>query len=693
MATTIPGPHLLLWTCLIACSAPGTEERTAQPAAPVARVEPFEITQHGHTRNDDYHWLQDPTDPEVVAYLEAENAYTQVMMAHTEALQEKLLHEILGRVGEASSSAPWREGEYLHYWRWEEGRAYPIYARKRGSLEADEEILLDVNRIAEGHAYTRVPFPTISPDQSVMAFAVDTLGIPAQSTIRLRDLATGDLLPEAIYPGSPFMAWAGDNRTLFYLRRHPTLGRPSLYRHVLGTEPASDEPVLNNLQPTLTRTARHLVVESDSAFLYLDADQPRGEFRFLLAREPGREYSIDSGGDSFFVRTNAGGAPNFKLMRAAVTTTGTGEWEEVVSHRDHVLLEGFEAFRDYLVLQEREDGLVRMRVRRWSAPGEYEFDFPEPVYQAAIQGGDFDSNTLRYEYSSFLTPPSSYELDLETREARLLRREEIAGGYDPTAYVSERAQAPAADGSLVPISLLYRKGTSMSGRNPLLLYGYGGATVEAAFDPTLFSLVDRGFVYAIAHVRGGRELGFRWEAGGQGLSTRNRFTDFIAVAEFLVQEGYASPARLFAHGVSSGGLLVGATANMRPELFKGIVAQVPWVDVLTGFLDTDRPTELGDPRRDADHDYVRWYSPYQNVEAKDYPSLLVTAVLRDTQVPYWAPVKWVAAQRALRTDHNLLLLKTNLEGAGHAGASDRYERWKEVAFLYAFLLDLAGVRE
>jgi oligopeptidase B len=692
MRAAYPPAQILLPIGLLACSAPGTDEGTARPAAPVARVEPFEITQHGHARVDDYQWLQDPEDPEVLAYLEAENAYTRTMMVHTEGLQEELLQETRRRAPEAGSSPFWREGGYLYYWRWEEGRDYPIYARKRGSLGAGEEILVDVNEIARGHGYTRVPFPTISPDQSLLAFAVDTVGIPAQSTIRLRDLATGDLLPDAIHPGSPLMAWAGDNRTLFYLRRHPTLGRPSLYRHVVGTDPGSDEPVVDNLLPSLTRTTGHLVVESDSALLYLDADRPYGAIRTLLARQPGCEYDVRAGGGWFFVRTNAGGAPNFRLMRAAAGATGTGPWEDIVPHREDVLLEGYQVFRDYLVLQEREGGLVRVRVRPWAADAEYVLDFPDLVHQAAIQAGDFESNTLRYEYSSFITPPSAYDLDLESREGTLVWRERISGGYDPTAYGSERARAPAPDGSLVPVSLLYRKGLRRNGRNPLVLYGYGGATVDAAFDPTLFSLVDRGFVYAIAHVRGGRELGYRWEAGGQGPHTRNRFTDFIAVAEFLIREGYTSPERLFAHGMSSGGLLVGAVANMRPGLFKGMVAQVPWVDVLTGFLSSSMPTEVGDPGEDADYRYVRSYSPYQNVQAQDYPNMLVTAVLDDTQVPFWIPVKWVALLRATRTDRNVLLLNTNLEAGGHAGRSGRLERWKETAFLHAFLLDLAGVR-
>jgi oligopeptidase B len=651
---------------------------------------------HGDTLIDPYAWLEDPEDPAVIVYLEAENAYAEAMMAHTEALQEKLFEEMSGRVQEDAPAVPWQEGDYFYYWGWEEGKegkGYPVYARKRGSMEAEEEVILDVNEIAEGHAYTRVPFPAISPGQDIMAFAVDTVGIPRYSSIRFRNLDTGELLPDAIHPASPLMAWANDNRTLFYVRAHPSAGVPSLFRHVVGTGPTADEVVLEEMTPMLNSTDGFLFVESGSGYLWLDLDQPEGEFRVLLEPEVGQEYDFDIVDDDLYVRTNEGGAENFRLLRTPLTAPGRENWEEVVPHRPDVLLEGFAVFRDYLVLQERVNGLVRIRIRAWSGGDEHELGLGEPAYEAHLQGGEFESNILRYDYSSLTTPASVYDYSLATGEEELVWRQEILGEFDPADYVSERLHARAPDGALVPISMVYLKGTGKDGENPLLLYGYGGATVEAAFDPDLFSLIDRGFAYAVAHVRGGREKGVSWEKDGQGLNTRNRFTDFIAVAQFLIRERYTRPGRLFAHGISSGGLLVGAVANMRPDLFEGIVAQVPWVDVGTGFMTAGTAGELGDPKEEAHYRYVFSYSPYQNVEAKDYPHMLVTTALRDTQVPYWQPAKWVAKLRALKTDDNVLLLRTNLGAGGHAGAFGRNERWRETAFLYAFILDLAGKDE
>jgi oligopeptidase B len=681
---------------LFACSGPETSNRADLPEPPLGRVEPVEITHRGHTLIDHYAWLQNPEDPEVIAYLEAENAYTDAMMTHTQALQEKLFQEMSGRVEEDAPSLPWREGDYFYYWRWGEGKeekGYPVYARRRGSLEAEEEVLIDVNEIAEGHAYTRVPFPAISPGQDIMAFAADTVGIPRYSTIRFQNLDTGELFPEAIHPAAPLMAWASDNRTLFYVRVHPSAGGPCLYRHVLGTDPSSDQMALEAVTPMLRTMGRYLLVESAPDYLYLDLDQPDSQFTVLLEPEPGQEYDFDIVDDDLYLRTNEGGAQNFKLVRAPLTALGRKNWEELVPHRSDVLLEGFEVFRDYVVLQERENGLVRIRVRPWSGEDEYEIGFSEPAYEAHLQKGNSEANILRYEYSSLTTPASVFDHNLATREKELVRRDDILGEFDPADYVSERLYARAPDGALVPISIVHPRGTEKNGENPLVLYGYGGATVEAAFDADRFSLIDRGFVYAIAHVRGGREKGVPWEKGGQGMNTRNRFTDFIAVAELLIREGYTSPDRLFAHGMSSGGLLVGAVANMRPDLFEGIVARVPWVDVLTGLTSAGAAGELGDPKEEADYRYVLSYSPYQNVEAKDYPSMLVTAALHDTQVPYWQPARWVAKLRALKTDGNVLLLKTNLEAGGHAGAFGRNERWRETAFLYAFIIDLAGIDE
>lgn len=681
----------------LACSQPVSRSRPEAPDPPAARVEPSEVTYPWDSRTDDYHWLEDPDDPAVIAYLEAENAYAAAMLAHTEPLQEVLFQEMSERVPEDAVAGLWRAGDFFVYYRMEEGKEYPIYARRRGSLEAEEEILLDVNVLAEGHEYARVPFPVISPDQNLMAFGLDTVGIPRYSTVRFKDLTTGELLPDRIYPAGPQVAWGNDNRTLFYLALDPSGGGPSLYSHLLGTDPAGDRLVVERVTPGLSKIHGYILTASGGSFLYLDADSSEGEFKPFPPPHLGGTQRIKAAGDYFYILTDEDGAGNGKLIRTPVIATARAHWEEVVPHRDDVLLENFEAFRDFLVLQEREDGRVRLRVLPWDGREEYDIRFSEPTYEAYLLEGEsekaVESDLLLYHYSSFTTPNTTYEFNLNTREAQLVAQATIRGGIHPEDYVSERLSAPAPDGASVPVSVLYRRGLEKNGDSPLLLYGYGGATENASYNGALLSLVDRGFVYAIAHVRGGREKGASWEQGGQGLNTRNRFTDFIAVAEYLVQEGYADPKRLFAQGMSSGGLLVGAVANMRPELFRGIVAQVPWVDVLTGFMNQNGPSETGDPREEAHYRYVLSYSPYQNVEGKDYPNLLVTTALRDTQVPYWQPAKWVAKLRALKTDDNVLLLRANLGAGGHAGVSGRYARWREAALLYAFILDQAGMKE
>ena len=427
--------------------------------------------------------------------------------------------------------------------------------------------------------------------------------------------------------------------------------------------------------------------ESGAEWRYLDADRPDGEFRLFAPPEPGHEYSFKHSGDYFYIRTNRGGAQNFKLMRTPVTATGIEHWEEVIPHREDVLLEDFLVFRDRLVVVERKDGLVQVRIRPWSGESERYLDFGEPAYRVDVLAGDFDSNVLRYRYTSLTTPSSVYDYNMDTRETELVKREEVLGDFDPADYVSERLYAPARDGVSVPVSIVYRKGIEKSGQNPLLLYGYGTGTADTEFNSPLLSLIDRGFVYAIAHVRGGYELGRQWAEDGSGLNKKNTFTDFIDVAEFLISEGHANPDKVFAHGLSSGGLLMGAVANMRPNLFKGIVAQVPYVAVLDG-----SHGDLGDVSEEDYYWYMLSYSPYDNVEAKGYPNMLVTAGFHDVMVPYWQPAKWVAKLRALKTDDNVLLLKTNMQ-AGHVGAPGRYEDWKETALLFAFLLDLAGVKE
>jgi oligopeptidase B len=678
---------------------------------PMARVIPQQLEKHGDVRVDDYYWLRERDNPEVMAYLEAENAYTEAMMAHTAALQRKLFEEIKGRIKQTDLSVPFKRDGYFYYTKTEEGKEYPIYARKWGSLDAEEEILIDVNEVAEGHGFTSVPWPEVSDDHSLMAFATDTVGRRFY-TIRFKKLDTGELLDEAIGPVTSNMAWANDNRTLFYARQDPvTLRSYQIYRHVVGTDPAEDELVYEESDPEFscyvwkTKSKRYLIIGSDqllsNEYRFLDASDPTGEFRVFLPREPEHEHSIDHFGDQFYILTNDGGAKNFKLVRTPVTQTGKANWELVIPHGDDVLLEGIEIFRDHLVVAERREGLVRIRIRPWSGEDEHYLDFGEPAYLAYVSTNpELDTNILRYVYTSLTTPNSVYDYNMDSREKELLKQEEVLGGFTPADYVTERLYAPARDGVRVPVSIVYRRGTEKNGDNPLLLYGYGayGASIDASFSSPQLSLIDRGFVYAIAHVRGGQEMGRWWYEDGRLLNKKNTFTDFIDVAEFLIAKGYAAPNKLFAEGASAGGLLMGAVTNMRPDLFEGVVALVPWVDVVTTMLDESIPLttseydEWGDPNEEEYYRYMLSYSPYDNVEAKGYPNMLVTTGLHDSQVQYFEPAKWVAKLRALKTDGNRLLLKTNME-AGHGGASGRYKHYEELAFRYAFLLDLLGIRE
>ena len=678
---------------------------------PTAKVVPMELEKHGDVRVDPYFWLRERENPEVIAHLEAENEYTTAVMAHTEEFREDLFEEIKGRIKQTDLSVPFKLDDYFYYSRTEEGKEYPIYARKQGSLDADEEVLIDVNEVAEGHGFTSVPMPRMSSDHTIMAFATDTVGRRFY-TIRFKNLETGELYEDKIEPVTSNIAWANDNRTIFYAKQDPvTLRRFQIYRHVLGTDPAEDRLVYEEADEEFscgvrkTKSKRFIIIGSSQTlsneFRYIDADDPMGEFQLFLPREPDHEHSLDHFGDHFYIRTNVDGAKNFKLMRTPVSRTGKANWEEVIGHRDDVLLEGIEVFRDRLVVSERKDGLRQIRIRSWSGDDEHYLDFGEPAYLAYVSTNpEIDTNILRYGYTSLTTPNSVYDYNMDTREKELLKRDEVLGGFDPAAYMSERRFAPARDGARVPVSIVYRKGTEMNGDNPLLLYAYGsyGSSRDATFSSPRLSLLDRGFVYAIAHVRGGAEMGRQWYEDGKLLKKKNTFTDFIDVAEFLVDEGYTNPDKLFAQGGSAGGLLMGAIYNMRPELFKGVLALVPWVDVVTTMLDASIPLttseydEWGDPNDEEYYYYMLSYSPYDNVEAKDYTNMLVTTGLHDSQVQYFEPTKWVAKLRAMKTDDKRLLLKINME-AGHGGASGRYKRYEDIAFQYAFMFDLLGISD
>ncbi len=700
----------LFFLVSLAAMAAGTFQGDVKMKPPVAKVIPQKLEKHGHVRVDNYYWLRDRDNPEVIRYLEEENRYTHAMMAHTEPLQEKLFQEFRTRIKQTDMSVPYRRDGYFYYTRVEEGKEYPIYCRKKGSLDAPEEILVDVNQVAAGHKFCSVTFPSVSSGQNLIAYGVDTVGRRFY-TIYIKNLATGEVLKDRIPNVTGNVAWANDNRTLFYARQHPvTLRSYQIYRHVIGTDPAQDVLVYEEKDETFrcfvfkTKSKRYLMIGSSQTlsteYRYLEADQPEGSFRIFAPRQRNHEYRVDHFGDHFYIRTNLN-AKNFRLMKTPVERTGVENWQEVLPHRDDVLLEDFEIFRDHLVAVERRDGLMRLRVMPWSGKGEHYVDFGEPAYLAyPTDNFEFDTSLLRYTYSSLTTPTSVYDYDMNTRRRTLLKREEVLGGFDPANYQAERIHATAPDGVRVPISLVYRKGFRKNGTHPLLLYGYGsyGNSTEASFNPYRISLLDRGFVYAIAHVRGGQELGRSWYEDGKLLKKKNTFTDFIACAEHLIREKYADPKRVFAQGGSAGGLLMGAVINLRPELFRGVIAAVPFVDVVTTMLDDSIPLttneydEWGNPNEKKYYDYMLSYSPYDQVQAKAYPNLLVTTALHDSQVQYWEPAKWVAKLRAMKTDNNLLLLKTRME-AGHGGVSGRYQRYRQIAFEYAFLLDLAGIKE
>jgi oligopeptidase B len=680
---------------------------TKAQVPPDVAQRPHAMTNHGVTRQDPYYWLREREDPEVIAYLEAENAYTEAATAHLDALEEHLFDEIVGRIQQDESSAPYFENGYYYYTRFEEGKDYPIYARRRGSMEAPEEVLLDANARAEGHGYYAVGNYEVTEDGALMAFAEDTVGRRIY-TIRFKDLRTGELLDDALYPASPSMAWANDGRTLFFARQDiETLREYQILRHRLGEDPEAapvafqEDDTEFSVFVTRSKSDRFILVGSSQTladeYRYLDADDPEGAFVVFRPRERGHEHSVQHAGDYWYVRTNEGGATNFKLMRAP--TDAPQAWEELVGTRADVLLENFDVFEDFVVTQEREGGLSRLRVRDKAGALDHEVDFGEPAYAAGLgYTPEYATRVVRYNYASMTTPQSAYDYDLASREAVLVKRQPVLGDFDPARYVTERLWATATDGTRVPVSVVRRRETPVDGSAPLLLYGYGsyGSSSQAAFSIPRLSLLDRGFAYAIAHVRGGQEMGRQWYDDGKLLRKMNTFTDFIAVAEHLLALGYADPARLYAQGGSAGGLLMGAVVNLRPDLWDGVIANVPFVDVVTTMLDETIPLttfeydEWGNPADSTYFHYMLSYSPYDNVAAKDYPALLVTTGLHDSQVQYWEPAKWVARLRDLRTDENLLLLKTNME-AGHGGASGRFRRFREIAFEYAWLLDQAGL--
>ena len=676
----------------------------APPEPPRARAAPRVHTVHGESRIDEYFWLRNREDPDVLAHLDAENRYTDRVMRHTDGLQERLYQELRGRIKESDLSVPTREDGWLYYTRTEAGAQYPIFCRHRDEPDAPEETLLDVNQLAAGHAYFRMGAFEVSPDHRLLAYSADTTG--AESfTIFVKDLATGGLFPETIEGASPAAAWANDSRTLFYILLDDVRRPSRLFRHVVGANPTEDPLVHHEpddaffLDIHRTRSRRFLILElashSTSEARYLSADEPAGEFRVVEPRRAGIEYSVTHHGGRFYIVTNDE-APNFRLVAAPASSPGREHWAPVLPYRPEVKLDAVEAFERYLVLWERSEGLRQLRVLELETGEEHLVAFPEPVYTVRPnENPEFETTLFRFSYTSLVTPNSVVDYDLAARTWTVRKQTEVLGGYDPSRYRSERLFATAPDGTRVPVSLVYRLPLERDGRRPLLLQGYGsyGYSFDPAFSSNALSLLDRGWVVAIAHIRGGEEMGRAWYEDGKLLRKRNTFTDFIAAAEHLVAEGYTAPDRLAITGGSAGGLLMGAVTNMRPDLFRAVVAEVPFVDVVNTMLDATLPLtvieydEWGNPNDPEYYDYIRSYSPYDNVASKDYPHILVTAGLNDPRVAYWEPAKWTARLRARKTDRNRLLLRTNM-GAGHGGASGRYDHLREVAFKYAFLLDV-----
>lgn len=681
-----------------------------EPEPPVAEKIPHEITTHGHTRVDNYYWMRDKDDPKVIDYIEAENAYTDAMMRHTEDLQEKLYEEIVGRIKEDDETVPYFDNGYYYYVRYEEGQEFPIYCRREGTMDAEEEVMLDVNRKAEGHNFYQVVGLSVSPDNNMLAFGVDTVG-RRRYTIHFKDLKSGEIIDESIPVTIGSTVWGNDSKTIFYTTRdYNTLRADKIYRHRLGDDPDDRELIYFEEDETFragvtkTKSKDYIMIVSShtlsAEYRYLDADNPGGEFSLFHPRESDMLYSVDHHGGRFYILTNWD-APNFRLMETPAVRTGKNNWRNVIPHRDDVLLSRMEIFGDHLVVSERKDGLTRLRIMEWGSSDEHYIQFDEEAYTVRVSvNPDINTDVLRFSYTSLTTPSSIYDYNMNTRERELLKQDEVVGDFDPDYYEARRYFATAEDGTQVPISLVYRKGLERDGNNPLLLAGYGsyGSSRDPGFSSVRLSLLDRGFVYAIAHIRGGQEMGRYWYEEGKLLNKKNTFTDFISCGEFLIEEKYTNPDLLFAQGGSAGGLLMGAVVNMRPDLFKGIIAAVPFVDVVTTMLDETIPLttfeydEWGNPNDPEYYEYMLSYSPYDNVEEKDYPAMFVTSGLHDSQVQYWEPTKWVAKLRDMKTDDNLLLLKTNME-AGHGGAAGRYQRYREIAMQYAFLLDQAGISE
>ena len=710
-----------------ACQTSNDMSHSDDAVAPAAKMVPFELTLHGDTRVDNYFWMRlsdaqkeaetpDAQTQDVLDYLDAENDYIDSKLAHTEALQQKLFDEIVGRIKKDDRSVPVRNRGNWYYTRYEKGKEYAINCRKPAGdevkyedCEGAEEVMLDQNVLAEGYDYFAVGGMRVSDDNRLLAFGVDTVS-RRQYTVRFKDLTTGEMLADEIPLTTGGATWAADNKTVFYTRKDPqTLRSYQVYRHVLGTPVEDDVLVFEETDETFScgvyrsKSDEYLVIYTSQTlsqeYRVLKADDPMGEWRMVQPRERDLEYGISHFGDHFYIVTNLE-AKNFRLMRTPVDATTKDNWEEVIPHRDDVFLEGIEIFKDYLVVEERQEGLNQIRITRWDGTMDEYLEFNDPAYTAGTRSNpEFDTEILRFGYSSMTTPSTTYDHNMRTGERIVLKQQEVVDeNFAPDNYTSERLMGEVRDGVKVPVSLVYRKGTERNGETPFLLYAYGsyGSSMDPYFSSVRLSLLDRGFVYAIAHIRGGQELGRQWYEDGKLLKKRNTFNDFEDVGRVMVEMGYTSPDHLYAMGGSAGGLLMGAVMNQAPDLFNGVVAAVPFVDVVSTMLDETIPLttfewdEWGNPEDEEYYHYMKSYSPYDQVVAQDYPNTLVTTGYWDSQVQYWEPAKWVAKLRELKTDDNKLLFHTNMD-AGHGGQSGRFRRFRETALEYAFMLDLEGI--
>ena len=678
--------------------------------APIANKIEKKLEKHGDIRIDNYYWLNDRENPEVIHYLEEENKYTEEILKPTEEFQAKLFEEMKLRIKEDDSSVPYKINGYWYLTEYQKGKEYPIHKRRKDSLDNPDEILFDVNPMAESHAYYKLGGLSVSPNNEMCTFGVDNVSRRI-FTIQIKDLKTGEILADKIENTTGGSVWAADNQTLFYTRKDEALRAFQIWKHKLGTSAEEDTLVFEETDDTFSvyvyksKSRDFIIIGTSSTvsdeYRYINANQPDSEFKVFQERERDLEYSIEHFGEEFYIQTNKDDAFNFKLMKTPIDKTEQNNWVDVIPHREETFIEGFEIFKNYLVIEERTNGLIQMNIKAWDKSEDYYLPFNEETYTAGSgTNPDFDTDILRYGYTSLTTPTSVIDFNMKDKTSEVKKEQEVLGTFDKDNYVSERIWAEARDGEKVAISLVHHKDTKLSANTPLLLYAYGsyGYTIEPNFSSVRLSLLDRGFIYAIAHIRGGQYLGREWYEDGKMLEKKNTFFDYIDCAKYLIKKGYTSTPHLYGMGGSAGGLLMGAVINYEPTLFNGIVAQVPVVDVVTTRLDDTIPLttgeydEWGNPNDEEYYFYMKQYSPYDNVEAKAYPNMYVSTGLHDSQVQYWEPAKWVAKLRELKTDNNILLLDTNMD-TGHGGASGRFESLKEDAKEDAFLFMLEGITE